>query len=398
MIADLHCHYPMHLLPQDDHPHGHAEGWLARLRNELQADIIGTLAPFLNDASWREGWRVDLDKLGRGGARLVCSVLYWPPAEFDFAVKYGSAPLPNYYTDLKYQLDCVEKDLAQQDPDGTRHVIARSPADLDDQRIAFVHCVEGGFHLGPDPNTIDAEVRWLAERGVAYITIAHLFYRQVASNAPAIPMLPDGLYEHLFPQAPGIGLTELGRATVKAMYRHKVLIDVSHMRQDALDATFALVKQLEEEDESDPDPKDFPLIATHVGMRDAGPDRQTYNLSADTAKLIQQRDGLIGLITAQHQLGWTHGPADSQAVVGRHLEAIAGLGNGHGATAIGTDLDGFIKPTLSGLDQASDLPLLAQWIEANVGKADAEAILYGNAHRVLKRAFETRERALAAGA
>src|SRR6266404_885694 len=100
----------MHLLPRKAHPQGKAEGWLKRLRNELQADIIGVLAPFLNDASWGKGWRVDLDKLEQGGARLVCSVLYWPPAEFDFALKYGSPPLPEYYEDLRYQLKSVEED------------------------------------------------------------------------------------------------------------------------------------------------------------------------------------------------------------------------------------------------------------------------------------------------
>lgn len=387
MIADLHCHYPMHLLPADRHPHGATKGWLVRVRDELQADLEGLLAPFLSDASWTGGWRVDLDKLEQGGARLVCSVLYWPPAEFDFAVKYASPPLAEYYGDLKHQLAYVEDDLRQQDPDGARHVIARREADLDDERIVFVHCVEGGFHLGPDTDAIEDEVRWLAEQGVIYITLAHLFFRQVASNAPAIPMLPDSVYERVFPQAPGIGLTELGRAAVKAMHKHKVLIDVSHMRQDALDATFALVEQLDEE--AGTDPLDFPLIATHVGMRDAEPDRQTYNLSADTAKRIQARGGLIGLIAAQHQLGQTQNAADSQAVLRRHLDAIAALGNGHDATAIGSDLDGFIKPTLTGLDRASDFPVLEQWVR-EAEPANAEEILYGNARRVLGRVLAAR--------
>lgn len=387
MIADLHCHYPMHLLPDDRHPLGRTEGWLSRVRNELQADLEGLLAPFLNDASWQQGWRVDLDKLEQGGVRLVCSVLYWPPAEFDFALKYASAPLAQYFGDLEYQLDCVEKDLRQQDPDGTRHVIAKKQADLDEERVVFVHCVEGGFHLGPDADAIDEKVRRLAERGVVYITIAHLFYRQVASNAPAIPMLPDDVYEHVFPQAPGIGLTALGRAAVKAMHKHKVLIDISHMRQDAIDDTFTLVEQLDQE--AGADPRDFPLIATHVGMRDAGPDQQTYNLSADTAKRIQARGGLIGLITSQHQLGNTQDAAQSQAVIGRHLDAITALGNGHEATAIGSDLDGFIKPTLTGIEQASDLQTLEQWIR-QAQPANAEKILYGNARRVLGQVFAAR--------
>ncbi len=387
MIADLHCHYPMHLLADDRHPRGRTEGWLDRVRNDLQADIESLLAPFLNDASWNEGWRVDLDKLQQGGARLVCSVLYWPPAEFDFAVKYASPPLSAYYGDVKYQLECVEEDLRRQDADGTRHVIARKEADLDDERMVFVHCLEGGFHLGPDLAAIEQEVCWLAEQGVAYITLAHLFYRQVASNAPAIPMLSDANYERLFPQAPGIGLTELGRAAVKAMHKHKVLIDVSHMRQDALDATFTLVEQLDEE--AGTDPLDFPVIATHVGMRNAGPDQQAYNLSDETAKRIQARGGLIGLITAQHQLGSTQDAAQSQAVVSRHLAAIGQLGNGHDATAIGSDLDGYIKPTLAGISQAGDLRVLEQWIR-EAQPADAEKILYGNARRVLGRVFAAR--------
>jgi microsomal dipeptidase-like Zn-dependent dipeptidase len=168
-----------------------------------------------------------------------------------------------------------------------------------------------------------------------------------------------------------------------------VLIDVSHMRQDALDATFTLVEQLDQE--AGTDPLDFPVIATHVGMRNAGPDQQAYNLSDETAKRIQARGGLIGLITAQHQLGSTQDADQSQGVVSRHLAAIAQLGNGHDATAIGSDLDGYIKPTLAGISQAGDLRVLEQWIR-EAQPADADKILYGNARRVLGRMFAARER------
>ncbi len=41
----------------------------------------------------------------------------------------------------------------------------------------------------------------------------------------------------------------------------------------------------------------------------------------------------------------------------------------------------------------SDLPLLEQWIKANVDtQADLEAITYGNARRVLGRVFAARGR------
>ena len=63
-----------------------------------------------------------------------------------------------------------------------------------------MHCVEGGFHLGATPQQVDANVTALAGRGVAYVTLAHLFWRRVAANAPAIPFIPDGCMCALFPQ------------------------------------------------------------------------------------------------------------------------------------------------------------------------------------------------------
>ena len=388
-LADLHCHYPMHLLPQERHPRHHARSWLERLRDDLQTDALEVLARFVNDPGWTQGWRVDLDGLVAGGFGIACSVLYWPYAEFDLDRDYGAAPEPGYFTDLQDQLEAVEADLRRRDPAGARHKLVRGAADLaDDGRVAIVHCVEGGFHLGPDEDAVDAHVAWLARHGVVYITLAHLFFRGVAANAPAIPALPDGLYEHLFPQAPGIGLTPLGRAAVQAMYRHRVLVDLSHMRQDAIDATLDLLDGLDHEHGADP--ADFPVIASHAGVRDAGPDHETYNLSAETIVRIRERAGLVGLILAQHQLGDTDDDAASQAVLRRHIDALHAAAGSHDLTAIGTDLDGFIKPTLHGLDRAADMARLQRWIRDAYPPATAEAILAGNARRVLGRLLASR--------
>ena len=64
---------------------------------------------------------------------------------------------------------------------------------------------------------MEKAVERLADSGVAYVTLAHLFWRQVATNAPAIPFLPDWLYRRVFPQ-PDRGLTELGTAAVRAWF------------------------------------------------------------------------------------------------------------------------------------------------------------------------------------
>lgn len=388
MIADLHCHYAMHLFPDDPDPRGSKATWRERLEGLFESWLMKLVAKLANDQEWGSNWRVSLVGLEQGGARIVCSVLYWPPAEFDPSKLHGEPPLPEYFEDIEHQRESVEQDLRKKDPSQQRVIVAKTAADLDDQRMVFVHCVEGGLQLGDDPTAIDDEVRQLADQGVVYITLAHLFYRQVATNAPAIPVFSDDQYNEFFPQPAGIGLTGLGTAAVRAMYKYSVLIDVSHMSEKALADTFKLVEKLDEKNDGD-QPTDYPLIATHVGMRNAAPGAQEYNLSDDAAKKIHDRGGLIGLITAQHQLGQTNSAIESQEVLGWHLKAIEKACGDHTATAIGTDLDGFIKPTLAGLGNAPELKALEGWVRANK-PADAEAILHENARRVLKQAFKRR--------
>ena len=224
-MVDLHCHYPMHLLARAprDIVRGMARvrgrpRWLERLR----AFVLLLAARVLNFRAWNGGWRVSLDGLERGGVEVAFSVLYDPFAELDLDERYAAAPERGYFAGLEAQLDRVEADLREIDPDGARHVLVRTAADLDGAlatgRVGFVHCVEGGFHLGAEPDEVAANVRALAARGVRYITLAHLFYRRVATNAPAIPFLPDRLYAAVFPQ-PESGLTDLGVAAVRGDVR-----------------------------------------------------------------------------------------------------------------------------------------------------------------------------------
>jgi microsomal dipeptidase-like Zn-dependent dipeptidase len=388
MIADLHCHYPMHLLPAEHDPLGRKESWARRIIDNLKEDLVGLLAHIVNNREWDSGWRVSLDGLEQGGAKIVCSVLYWPPAEFEFDRRLsGTPPLKEYFDYVEHQLKYVENDLRRQDPDGTRLVIVKNSADLERDGLLFVHCLEGGFQLGPEIGEIDEKVEWLANEGVLYITVAHLFFREVATNAPAIPMFTDAEYAALFPQ-PDEGLTELGRAVVRAMHKHKVLVDISHMTEKAIDETFALVEKLNEE--AHWDREDYPVIATHVGMREV--ENQPYNLSKETAEKIQECEGVIGLITAQHQIGATKYADETRAILAKHLGAIdKALGKGHSVAALGTDFDGFIRPTLAGLQSAKDFKALEQWIrEARQAEGDAEAIVHENAARVIKKAFAGR--------
>jgi microsomal dipeptidase-like Zn-dependent dipeptidase len=400
MLADMHCHYPMHLTAEA--PGGPAPrqpmnltahamtrrrpGWL----NALRAVAIKIAANFINFEDDR--WRVSLDELGAGDVRAVFSVLYEPFAEFDLDEPYGAPPEDGYFENLVGRLDDVEVELSQIDPGGNLHEVVRTAADLDRVtaagKVAFLHCVEGGFHLGASSDEITENVATLKDRGVVYITVAHLFWREVATNAPAIPFLSDGLYKTIFPQ-PQSGLTERGRAAIRAMYEHGILVDLSHMSERSQADTFDLLDQLDRE--TGAKPAEHPVIATHAGYRFGD---QEYMLSPDTIERIVARDGVIGLILARHQINDEaevvdpDDPAETPRVLCKHIDAIRehvpGRTNAH--VAIGSDLDGFIKPTVAGIETASDLASLVAPLTEAYGE-DAEAILSGNAMRMARRAL-----------
>lgn len=388
MIADLHCHYPMHLVAQEPDPEGPRETWLRQFLDKTEGAILDDAARILNDSGWNSGWRVSLEGLQAGGAGIVCSVLYWPACEFDLTDLNEAPPRDDYFERLKTQLEFIERTLPKATADGTPVSVARTAADLEKPGIRFVHCVEGGFQLGQDPEALDERVRWLSEQGVLYITVAHLFYREMATEAPAIPSFTDAQFLEVFKEPADVGLTELGVKLIEAMYLHKILIDISHMSEQAVDETFKLVERLEGNAEA----ADYPIIATHVGMRSAGPQAraQEYNLSDETALKIAERKGAIGLIGAQHQLGDTANEADSATLIKAHLDAIgAAVGDASTVAALGTDMDGFIKPTLSGFEKAEDFAELQGWV-SNAGQSDPEAILHSNAERVITAAFSGR--------
>jgi microsomal dipeptidase-like Zn-dependent dipeptidase len=365
------------------------------IRDRLQTTVMWLANRIANYRKWSSGPRVTLDSLERGNVRLVLSVLYSPFSELDFGRPYAAPPRPSYPADLFEQMQRVETDLQRHKHAEKRLLVVRAGKDLDTAEstglVAIAHCVEGGFHLGATVQEVDRTVCKLACRGVVYVTLAHLFWRQVATNAPAIPFLSDCVYDRLFPQRTQDGLGELGVAAVRAMYRERVLIDVSHMRADALEQTFALVEELDRESKAAP--KEYPVIASHVGVRLG---KQSYNLDDETVERIAARGGVVGLIMAQHQLNdgvrrWrTCTFKQSFKVICRHLDRLQELTHGHCTAGLGTDLDGFIKPTMGGVQTAADLAKMVPALEKRYGSVDAERILVGNARRVVRQALSAR--------
>ena len=375
-MIDLHVHYPMRLLGGVEAPRDVLRGMTrvaARDDGKLRAAVLAIAARLFNFRHWNTSWRVTPQLLQDGGVTVVCSALYRPFSEMDLDEPFGAPPESAYYDKLIELMDATEREV-----EAAGHVMVRSRADLEraQGRIACIHCIEGGFHLGATPDEVALHVGELAGRGVFYITLAHLFWRQVTTNAPALPFLPDVLYNRLFPQ-PRQGLTELGRAAIRAMYEHGVLVDVSHMSERAFDETFRLIESLD-------DGRAYPVIASHAGYRFGS---QEYMLTDGQIARIAARDGVIGLILAQHQINdgirrtATKTLAESLAVLDRHIDAI-----GPDHVAIGSDLDGFIKPTIGGVESAADLKPFADALRARHPES-ADRILSGNALRIIERRF-----------
>jgi microsomal dipeptidase-like Zn-dependent dipeptidase len=391
----------MHLLADDSPPTETYDrirkiGGRPRWLDNLRAIVFRVFARRLNYRDEASSWRVDFDGLAQANAGLVMSVLFEPFAEFDLDEPPLSDPEDGYFRDLIEHLKRTDSELALRDPGNARHVRVKTVDDLDEaiasQRMAFVHCVEGGFHLGRTEEAIQANVAELATRGVGYVTLAHLVYRKIATNANAFPKLPDWVFERVFCQPVGRwgGLSKLGRAAVEAMYDSRVLIDVSHMNSQSLDETFALLDELDHR--SGRKPEETPVISSHAGFRFG---KQKYMHGPEDVERIVRRDGVIGLILARWQLedGLSKGEGidHTVAILREHIDRIRSMAGSNRHVGIGSDLDGFIKPTMSKIEDAKDLGELDVRLR-EAYPADADAILHDNALRVVRRMLAQRRR------
>jgi microsomal dipeptidase-like Zn-dependent dipeptidase len=383
MLLDMHAHYAMHLLP-DEQQRTH-ELIVDYSRRRWQAMIVALISKFANYEGPGDTPSVREELLKEGNVGALLSPLYAPFDEIDLTKSYGAPPDASYIEDILFQAKTVEDHIATQ---GNQIGVAHTPVQMDaliaQGRIALIHAIEGGLFLGPDEGSIRTNVQRLARAGVAYVTVAHLFWRDVATNAPAIPLLPDWLYNLAFRQ-PKKGLSELGVAAVNAMLDEGILVDITHMRDRSIAETFAL---LERRAPGQP----IPVIGTHGACRFSGLE---YCFRDEVIREVARRGGVIGLIMAQHFI--TDGMPkpktydDSFKALCRHIDRIHDLTGSYDAIGIGSDLDGYIKPALPGLKHEGCMLQLQHSLRDKYGVDAAEKISSGNALRVLRAAWTVRQ-------
>jgi microsomal dipeptidase-like Zn-dependent dipeptidase len=132
-----------------------------------------------------------------------------------------------------------------------------------------------------------------------------------------------------------------------------------------------------------------PVISSHAGYRFGS---QEYMHDTGQIQQIKRRDGVIGLIMAHHQLDDgirkenTTSLDETMEVIDRHVGEIASITGDHRHVAIGSDLDGFIKPTVGGVENMAAMSALEAKLRDRYG-ADADLIASENALRVLRKVW-----------
>jgi microsomal dipeptidase-like Zn-dependent dipeptidase len=378
MLVDLHAHYPMHLLlDEQQRTHERAQAWW---RQRWQGRIVDLISRIGNYQGPGDTPSVTEALMRAGDVGVTLSMLYQPFDEMDLGKSYGAPPQQSYFDDIVAQHGTVEDHVANH-PDDV--VVAHTPAELDrllgGEVPILIHAIEGGFTLGRERDEIRRNVAKLAELGVAYVTVAHLFFRDVATNAPALPFLPDWLYNRVFPQPGSEGLTPIGHEIIDAMVDNGILIDLTHMRPQSIRDVLAQL------DARDPE-KRVPVIATHMAYRFGGLE---YCFDDATITAVAKRNGVLGCILCQHYI--TNGLKSvsdtfdgSVDALCRHIDKIHALTGSYDNIGIGSDLDGYIKPALPGLEHMGRMGPLQAALRDRYGAEDADKICDGNALRVLR--------------
>jgi membrane dipeptidase len=177
-----------------------------------------------------------------------------------------------------------------------------------------------------------------------------------------------------------LSLTPSGIALLQAMRAQNVLLDVSHLSDQAFWQAL--------------DHYDGPLLASHNNCRALVP----HQRQLDDAQLraLVARDAVVGLVCDNWMLrpGWVkdarENPPASLADVADQIDHVCQLAGDSRHAGLGSDLDGGFgrEQSPADLDTIADLQRLGDLLEARgYGQRDIAAILHGNWLDLLRRAW-----------
>jgi len=328
-----------------------------------------------------------------------------PDGQFDYprAMQGGlNLPFMSIYTPAEMEKDGGSFELANQLIDSMEAIAARAPdkfmlvysvADakkaMQSGRIGLALGMENG---SPIDHKIE-NVRFFAGRGIRYITLAHGLSNQIS----------DSSYDEN--RAWG-GLSPFGKEVIREMNRVGIMVDISHVSDDAFWQTLELTT--------------VPVIASHSSARHYTPEFER-NMSDEMIVALAKNGGVIqinwgsGFLTAEAnaystkmwatRTAWLKehdfdedGPEADQytsdyrekqpypyatmAQVVDHFDHVIKLA-GVDHVGIGSDFDGVGDSLPIGLKDVADYPnLVAAFLRRGYSEGDIAKILGGNLMRV----------------
>ena len=232
--------------------------------------------------------------------------------------------------------------------------VVRDVADVDGAGLAAVLHLEGAEPIGPELDELEV----LVAAGMRSLGLVWSRPNAFATGVPfEYPGSPDQ----------GPGLTDLGRALVRACGELRVVVDVSHLNA----AGFWDVASLSE----------APLVASHCGAHALSPSPR--NLTDDQLRAIGESGGIVGI---NFHVGFLRADCEDDpdtpvALIAEHAAHVAGVA-GVGAVALGSDFDGATMPRELG--DVAGLPRVLEALrDAGFTEDDVAAIAWGNWIRVL---------------
>ena len=244
------------------------------------------------------------------------------------------------------QIDLLERAIAQSEG---RLVLARSGDEVRAAaatgKVAALLGLEGAHNLLGSLEQLDR----FARRGLRYLGLLHFSANEC--GAPAKGLGSDSAR----------GLTDFGRTVVERCEELGVIVDLAHINERGFfDACEVASK---------------PVIVSHTGVTGVFP--MWRNITDEQLCAVADKGGVVGIIFCPRFLG-----RDGVDAVADHILHVSRVA-GEDTPALGSDWDGFIRPT-RGLEESSKLPNLTDALLARgVTRPALEKLLRLNVLRVL---------------
>ena len=394
--------------------HNHAVLKRFLLDRDLSKSKTKFLAGLFKRAFWPLSQRSTFPLIEQGGVDIVLSTCYIPEREWledQSLVKWALALAPEvirrvfdpfYFEATVNMMDDMEKQITEYNKkiDRSQNKLVCMVKNnqelsqcLEGDHIAMIHSIEGGHSLqgldcetSSDMKVKEAEILqhldYFADRGVAYLTLAHFYPNLVAH--PVFPYPNYGIKRSNWKYLMGawdmnVGLSLIGKKVVERMCDLKMIIDIAHCTPKARAEVYDIVGDRQNR-----------VISSHTGVFEINPD--PYNLQDWELQWFATHGGVLGIIFMNYWISPVDTPLGIKYIE-RTLEHAMRVG-GSDIVGIGTDFDGFTDPPDEITDMA-EIPRITKYLKCLTSKGGEQKysdeiiskFLGGNALRVLREGW-----------